>query len=160
MKTFTIEQARSAASSGGVLSANLKPMGSVFTLEFETRNGPAILIAAVSKQIRRFSNPAKAFEIVRDLGLDGGHFSVAQWRPQERDIDRPTRPDKAVALKAAHEAAGLKRLLDERIKLAESPEAIWHDAEDVFAEIEARNRTHVRHRNLYLFKFKRTITLH
>lgn len=139
MKTFTIEQARSAASSGGVLSANLRPMGSMFTLEFETRNGPAMLIAAVSKQIRRFSNPVKAFEIVRDLGLEGGHFSVAQWRPQEREFDRPARPDKAATLKATHEAAGLKRMLDERINLAGAPDAIWHDAEDVFAEMEARN---------------------
>lgn len=139
MKTFTIEQARSAASSGGVLSANLRPMGSMFTLEFETRNGPAMLIAAVSKQVRRFGNPAKAFEIVRDLGLEGGHFSVADWRPEERQFDRPARPDKASALRAAHLAAGLKRVLDERIALADAPGAIWHDAEDVFAEMDARN---------------------
>ncbi len=78
MKTFTIEQARSAAASGGVLSANLRPMGSVFALEFETRNGAAMLIASVSKDIRRFVNPLKAFQIVRDLGLEGGRFSVAQ----------------------------------------------------------------------------------
>lgn len=139
MKTFTIEQARSAASSGGVLSANLRPMGSMFTLEFETRNGPAMLIAAVSKQVRRFGNPVKAFEIVRALGLEGGHFSVAEWRPQEREFDRPTRPDKAATLKAMHEAAGLKRLLDERISLADAPDAIWHDAKDVFTDIELRN---------------------
>lgn len=140
MKTFTIDQARSAVASGGVLSANLKPVGSMFALEFETRSGgPAMLIAAVSKEVRRFSNPLKAFEIVRDLGLEGGRFSVAQWRPSEREFDRPARPDKAAALKTMHEAAGLKRLLDERISLADAPSAIWHDAEDVFAELEARN---------------------
>ncbi len=139
MKTFTIDQARSAAASGGVLSANLLPMGSMFALEFETRNGPAMLIAAVSKQVRRFGNPAKAFEIVRDLGLEGGRYSVAQWRPEERDVDRPSRPDKSVKLKAAHEAAQLKRVLDERITMADAPDAIWHDAEDVFAEMEAGN---------------------
>lgn len=139
MKTFTIEQARSAALSGGVLSANLRPIGSMFALEFETRNGPATLIAAVSKQVRRFGNPAKAFEIVRDLGLEGGHFSVAEWRPQDRELDRPTRPDKATALKATHEAAELKRVLDLRIALADAAGAIWHNAEDVFAELEARN---------------------
>lgn len=139
MKTFTIEQARSAASSGGVLSANLRPMGSVFALEFETRNGPAMLIAAVSKQVRRFVNPVKAFEIVRDLGLEGGHFSVAQWRPNERELDRLARPDKSAALKAAHAAAGLQRTLEARISLADAPGAIWHDAEDVFADIETRN---------------------
>lgn len=105
MKTFTIDQARSAAAAGGVLSANLRPVGSMFELEFETRNGAAKLIASVSKKARRFGNPAKAFEIVRELGLEGGHFSVAQWRPEERELDRAARPDKSAALKAAHEAA-------------------------------------------------------
>ncbi|MBS4097303.1 MAG: hypothetical protein KGZ83_10770 [Sulfuricella sp.] len=109
----------------------------MFALEFETRNGPAMLIAAVSKKVRRFGNPVKAFEIVRDLGLEGGHYSVAQWHPNERD--RSTRPDKSAALKAAHEAAGLKRVLDERIAMADAPSAIWHDAEDVFAELETGN---------------------
>ncbi|PRC92408.1 hypothetical protein [Solimicrobium silvestre] len=139
MKTFTIEQARAATSSGGVLSVNLKPIGSMFALEFVTHNGPAMLIAAVSKQVRRFSNPIKAFEIVRELGLEGGHFSVAEWHPEEKALDRPTRPDKAAALKAAHQAAGLKHLLDERVNLANAPDAIWHEAEDVFAELEIRN---------------------
>lgn len=105
MKTFTIDQARSAVAAGGVLSANLRPVGSMFELEFETRNGAAKLIASVSKKARRFGNPAKAFEIVRELGLEGGHFSVAQWRPEERDLDRAARPDKSAVLKAAHEAA-------------------------------------------------------
>ena len=139
MKTWTLEQARSAASSGGVLSANLRPMGSVFALEFETRQGPATLIASVSKAVRRFGNPIKAFEIVRELGLEGGHFSVAQWRPDERELDRPGRPDKSAALKSTHEAASLVRTLNERLAQADAPDAVWIDAEDVFAELEARN---------------------
>ena len=73
------------------------------------------------------------------LGLEGGRFSVAQWHSDEKEFDRPARPDKSAALKAAHEAAGLKRMLDERTSLADTPDAIWHDAEDVFADIETRN---------------------
>lgn len=118
MKTFTIEQARSAAASGGVLSANLRPVGSMFALEFETRNGVVMLIAAVSKKVRRFGNPAKAFEIVRALGLEGGRYSVAQWRPEEREIDRPTRPDKSAALKAAHAAASYDKWLRAQVQKA------------------------------------------
>ena len=139
MKAWTLEQARSAASSGGVLSANLRPAGSRFSLEFETRQGPATLIASVSKKARLFGNPLKAFEIVRELGLEGGRFSVAQWRPDEREGDRPCRPDKSAVLKATHQAAALQRTLNERVALADAPEAIWRDAGDVFAELEARN---------------------
>ena len=139
MKTWTLDQARSAAASGGVLSANLRPVGSLFALEFETRQGPATLIASVTKQIRHFGNPLKAFEIIRDLGLEGGRFSVAQWRPNEREFDRPARPDKAAAMKATHEAASLVRTLNERLAQANAPDAVWIDAEDVFAQLEARN---------------------
>lgn len=135
MKTFTIEQARSAAASGGVLSANLRPMGSVFALEFETRNGAAMLIASVSKDIRRFVNPLKAFQIVRDLGLEGGRFSVAQWRP-ENDIDRQTRPDRSLAMKKNHEAVELKRILDERIREANDPNAVWIGHDELFDRLE------------------------
>ncbi|MDP2829434.1 MAG: hypothetical protein Q8O37_12610 [Sulfuricellaceae bacterium] len=137
MKTFTIDQARSAVASGGVLSANLRPDGSMFALEFETSNGPAMLIASVSKQVRRFGNPAKAFEIVRDLGLEGGHYSVAQWRPEDREIDRPSRPDKSAKLKAAHAAAAHDHWFREQVEigLKDMRDGRVRDADDVFAEL-------------------------
>lgn len=104
MKTFTFDQVRSAVASGGVLSANLRPAGSKFELEFETRTGTIKLITSVTKEIRRFGNPAKAFELVRELGLEGGRYSVAQWHPEDREVERTSRPDRSEALKAAHEA--------------------------------------------------------
>ena len=137
MKTFTLSEARSAAQSGGVLNANLTPTGSTFSIEFETRNGVAVLITSVSKKVRHFANPIKAFEIIRDLGLQGGRFSVADWRPNEREFDRPARPDRALAMREAHEAADIKRTLEARIKKADSPNAIWHDHDQMFDEIEA-----------------------
>lgn len=137
MKTFTLSEARSAAQSGGVLNANLKPTGSTFAIEFETRNGVAVLIASVSKEVRHFANPIKAFEIIRDLGLEGGRFSLAEWRPNEREFDRASRPDRALALREAHEAADIKRTLEARIKLADAPNTVWHDHDQMFDEIEA-----------------------
>lgn len=137
MKTLTIDQARSAAAAGGVLSANLRPVGSVFALEFETRNGSAMLIAAVSKKVRCFVNPIKAFEIVRELGLSGGQYSLQDWQPDA--AGRQTRPDRAAAMRQKHEAADLKQVLDTRIALADAPNALWHDAAAVFAELETRD---------------------
>jgi len=138
MKTFTLSEARSAALSGGVLNANLKPTGSSFAIEFETRNGVAILIASVSKEVRHFSNPIKAFEIIRDLGLQGGRFFLADWRPNEREFNRPARPDRALAMREAHEAADIKRTLEARIKEADDPNTVWHDHDQMFDELEAR----------------------
>lgn len=138
MKTFTINEARSAAQSGGVLNANLKPIGGSFAIEFETRNGAVVLITSVSKEIRRFANPIKAFEIIKNLGLDGGRFSLAQWRPGERELERHTRPDRAQAMNDALEAAELKRTLEARIKEADDPNTVWIDHDQLFDELEAR----------------------
>ena len=96
-----------------------------------------MLIATVSKDVRRFVNPVKAFEIVRELGIEGGRYSIDQWRPEERKSDRPSRPDRSLAMKENHEAGELKRMLDERVAVANSPNAVWHDAKDVFTELEA-----------------------
>lgn len=137
MKTFTFDQARSAVTSGGVLSANLRPVGSKFALEFETRSGTVMLITSVTKEVRRFGNPGKAFELVRELGLEGGRYSVAQWHPEDRELDRATRPDRSAMLKKAHQASDLKRVLDERIAAANSPDAVWFEANDVFDKLEA-----------------------
>jgi len=137
MKTFTLSEARSAAQSGGVLNANLKPTGSTFAIEFETRNGVAVLIASVSKEVRHFANPIKAFEIIRDLGLEGGRFSVAEWRQNEREFDRVSRPDRALALREAHEAADIKRTLEAAIKQANDPNTVWVDHDQLFDELEA-----------------------
>ncbi|MDO9365336.1 MAG: hypothetical protein Q7T58_03190 [Methylotenera sp.] len=138
MKTFTLSEARSAAQSGGVLNANLKPTGSSFAIEFETRNGVAVLIASVSKEVRHFTNPIKAFEIIRDLGLEGGRFSLAEWRPNDREFERASRPDRALALREAHEAADIKRTLEAAIKQANDPNTVWIDHDELFDKLEAR----------------------
>jgi hypothetical protein len=114
----------------------------MFALEFETRNGMAMLIASVSKQVRRFGNPAKAFEIVRDLGLEGGHYSVAQWRPEEREVDRATRPDRSVALKQTHEAAAYDAWFREQVTQAlieaDDPNTEWVSNEDAKKQFSAK----------------------
>jgi hypothetical protein len=144
MKTFTIDQARSAAAAGGVLSANLRPAGGSFTLEFETLTGPATLIASVSKKTRCFSNPIKAFEIVRELGLEGGRYSVAQWRPDERDAERAARPDRAAAMKEVHDAAAYTRWLENKVAVSRAGIADGTNksySEEEWARVRAAKRT-------------------
>jgi hypothetical protein len=54
-------------------------------------------------------------------------------------FERAVRPDKSASLKATHQAAALLRTLNSRVAAADAPGAIWHDAEEVFAALEARN---------------------
>lgn len=51
----------------------------------------------------------------------------------------PSRSNKSAELEETHPAATLQRTLNERRVLADLPDAVWHDAEDVFAELDADN---------------------
>lgn len=103
MKQLDLSQARTAVQTGGVLAANLRPSGSRFLIEFETRSGTAVLVATNTRKPRPFS-PLKAFETIRELGLDSGSFSLAQWRPEEAEWDKRPRPDRKAAMQRSHEA--------------------------------------------------------
>lgn len=138
MQNLTLEQFRATVEAGGVVSVVLKAQGAAFAIQAETRRGDAVLVDTRRKQPRLFGDPRKALALLRDMGIRKASVDAEAWRPEQADSLRPSRPDKSVKLKAAHEAAELKRVLDERIMMADAPDAIWHDAEDVFAELEAR----------------------
>ncbi|MFM0308371.1 hypothetical protein P0D71_11320 [Paraburkholderia sp. RL17-383-BIF-A] len=54
---------------------------------------------------RAFRSPVKALEIIRELGLQTGRFSLEAWRPDEVAFERPNRPDRDEAMAAAHASA-------------------------------------------------------
>jgi hypothetical protein len=138
METFTLEQARSATASGGVLAANLRPIGSAFALEFEMRSGvSAVLVASVTKKVRKFANLIKALEIVQDLGLEGGRYSVAEWHPDQIDADRATRPDRAAAMRQTHETASwIKSQIDSAYQEHREGRSEVEDAGAFFAALK------------------------
>lgn len=106
MKTLDVSQATAAAQAGGVLSAILKAEGGSFYVELETRTaGTAVLVTSNNRRPRAFRNPAKALEVIRELGLQSGRFSLEAWRPDEIEFDRQSRPDRAEAMKATHASA-------------------------------------------------------
>jgi len=106
MKTLDVSQATAAAHAGGVLSAILKAEGGSFYVELETRTaGTAVLVTSNNRRPRAFRNPVKALEVIRDLGLQTGRFSLEAWRPDEVELERQPRPDRAEAMKAKHAGA-------------------------------------------------------
>ena len=137
MQTLTLEQFRATVESGGVTSVALKAVGAAFTIEAETRRGDAVLVDTRRKQPRLFGDPRKALVLLREVGIRRATVDAEAWQPEQAALLRASRPDKSIKLKAAHEAAELKRVLDQRVLMADAPDAIWHEAADVFAEIEA-----------------------
>jgi hypothetical protein len=101
---YDLSEAAAAVKAGGILSAILKAQGGAFYVELETRSaGVASLVKTKDRTPRAFANPVKAFEVIRELGLSAGRFALEQWRPQEADFERRTRPDVARAMKAKHQ---------------------------------------------------------
>ena len=103
MKTLDVSQATAAAQAGGVLNAILRAEGGQFYVELETRTaGTAVLVTSNNRRPRAFRNPVKALEVIRDLGLQSGRFSLEAWRPDEVEFERQSRPDRAEAMKQTH----------------------------------------------------------
>ena len=137
MQNLTLEQFRATVDSGGVTAVVLKAQGAAFAIQAETRRGVAVLVDTRKKLPRLFGDLRKALALLREMGIRTAAVDAEAWQPDQVNSLRASRPDKSAKLKAAHEAASLKRLLDERIALADAPDAEWHAAEDVFAELEA-----------------------
>lgn len=116
MKSLDLKQATAAIESGGVLSAILKGKGIAFFIEFEMRTGSAALVTANGRKPRAFRNPVKALELVRELGLPEGRFLLQDWRPEDAEFETARRrPERSIALKAAHEAVKYNSWLQQKI---------------------------------------------
>lgn len=114
MHQLTLEQFRTTAETGALLSVTLRAQGAKFYLHAETRCGDATLITGREKTPRAFANPIKALALLRDLGIKEARVETTDWRPQDADLDRKKRPDRADALRASHDAyvrAKLERAL-------------------------------------------------
>lgn len=61
-----------------------------------------MLVTSNNRRPRAFRNPARALEVIRELDLQTGRFSLKAWRPDEVKLDRPARPDRAEAMKQTH----------------------------------------------------------
>lgn len=138
MQQLTLEQFRATVEAGGVLAVTLKAQGAAFALQAETRRGDAVLVDSRRKQPRMFVDPRKAMLLLRDLGIRSAKLDADAWRPEQANLLKSSRPDSAVQMRAAHEAADLKREIEARIKAADDPNTVWHGHDQVFDELEAR----------------------
>jgi len=106
----------------------------------ETRTaGTAVLVTSNNRRPRAFRNPVKALEVIRELGLQNGRFSLEAWRPDEVGVERPGRPDRAEAMKATHAGAAAydKWVREQAQEAIDDPRpTITHD--DVMKKAETR----------------------
>ncbi len=131
MHRLTLDQFRTTFETGGILSVVLVAQGGVFHIEAETSKGHAVLIKARTPELRQFRDATKALSLLREIGIREARVDARQWQPEQANLGR------AEQMKAAHEAAELKRLLEERIREADDPATVWYGHDQVFDELEA-----------------------
>lgn len=118
MHNLTLDQFRTTLETGGVLSVSLVAQDGEFHIEAETRRGNAVLTKARSKDLRRFRNVTKALALLRELGVSEARVDTRNWRPEQADLIKASRPDSSAQLKAAHEAAAYNAWLTGKVEAA------------------------------------------
>ena len=103
-QTLNLDQLKTATATGGVTGITLRGDGAAFVVSIQTQKFEAVL-ATSRKQPRRFADPRKALQLLRGIGWNQCQIDAAQWRPEDRALEKTARPDRSIALKAAHEAA-------------------------------------------------------
>lgn len=104
MQTLNLEQLKAATLAGGVTGITLRGDGAAFVVNVHTQRGEAIMVTS-RQQPRRFADPRKALQVLRSTGWNECRLDATQWRPEDSALERTPRPDRSIALKAAHEAA-------------------------------------------------------
>ncbi|MBK5205410.1 MAG: hypothetical protein JJD98_08380 [Polaromonas sp.] len=104
MQALNLEQLRAATLAGGVTGITLRGDGAAFVVNVQTQRGEAIMVTS-RQQPRRFTDPRKALQVLRGIGWNECRIDAAQWRPEDRASEKIARPDRSIALKAAHVAA-------------------------------------------------------
>lgn len=140
MQNMTLEQLRSSVDSGGILSVTLKAEGGVFYVNAETRRGDeAVLVTTKSKSPRSFTDPRRALMLLRELGIREARLDAKAWSPEQSDLARHSRPDRAVAMKQTHEAVEHDKWFREQVEigLKSVREGRTRPANEFFNELEA-----------------------
>ena len=101
---FSLEQLKAATLAGGVVGITLRGDGAAFVVNVQTKRGHAVMVTS-RHQPRRFADPRKALQVLRGIGLTDCRIDTAQWRPEDSALEKTARPDRSLALRAAHEAA-------------------------------------------------------
>lgn len=144
MQTVTLEQLRATTDAGGVLGVTLKAQGPAFFVRIETRRGERVLVTTRRREPRKFVDPRKAMLLLREIGIREMRVDGTQWRPEEIELEKKSRPDSAQALKQAHEAKSYLGWVQDKVaaSLIDPAPNLGHDQvmADAQAIIDAKRR--------------------
>lgn len=104
MQALTPSQFQAAFKHGAVQSVEIEPSGSRFAVKFLTLKGDAMLVQARKTEPRLFGTVDSAMKMLLKMGVHRIVLSrLEQWHPEQADVPRRSRPDRAEALTRAAE---------------------------------------------------------
>lgn len=104
MQALTQSQFQAAFNHGAVQSVEIEPSGSRFAVKFLTLTGAAMLVQARKTEPRLFGTVDSALKLLHKLGVRRIVLErLDQWHPEQPDVLRRSRPDRAEALTRAAE---------------------------------------------------------
>ena len=107
MHNITLDQLRTMQSAGGVQAVTLSGDGGAFCLRAETRRGAEATLITQKGHPRRFRQVNKAVALLREMGIYDVRLELRHWNPEQAELERPARPDRAEAMKQVHQDAEL-----------------------------------------------------
>ncbi len=137
MQNLNLEQLKAATAAGGVTGITLRGDGAAFVVSVQTQREEGILVTS-KKQPRRFADPRKALQLLRGIGLNECRINATNWHPEAHALEKVARPDRSVALKAAHVAAQADADYDKwfRAKVQESIDGLADGSNRVYSPEE------------------------
>jgi hypothetical protein len=134
--SLNLDQFRSAFRAGGFHSIVLMASGGHFFVTAQPRTGERITLATThGKKLRSFRNPAKAIEILHQMGAHKVEIDTSAWSPMQTESEGRKRPDTAERQRLAHQAAAhdawFRQQVNLAIREAGDPQAEWVSQEEV-----------------------------
>jgi hypothetical protein len=133
---LNLDQFRATYRSGGFRSITIRALGGQFYVTAEPRTGERISLATThGKKLRAFRNPAKAIEILFEMGAHKVEVDTSEWSPAQAALEASRRPDTAERQRLAHQAAAHDAWFRQQVSIAveeaDDPNAEWVSQEEV-----------------------------
>jgi hypothetical protein len=101
-----------------------------------SRTGERITLATThGNKLRAFRNPAKAIEILHQMGAHKVEVDTSAWSPVQAELEGRKRPDTAERQRRVHEAAAhdawFRREVQLAVQEADAPHAEWNSPKEV-----------------------------
>jgi hypothetical protein len=133
---LNLDQFRTAFRAGGFRSIVVSASGGEFYVTAQPRRGDRIHLATThGNRPRAFRNPAKALELLHQMGAHRVEIDTSAWSPGQSQAGARKRPDTSERQRRAHQAAAHDIWFRQQVELAnqeaDSPNAEWNSQADV-----------------------------